>query len=582
MLDSPQAQDRTVQQSPSHSGLSSGLSASKDRLAVMVKEERQGSLLEELFEQFPRGMAVLELADPNEVSTWRLAWINDLASSIVVPSIESFLSGAQLKLSGPENLPNIYREIIASHRARRLGMVEAHRGRKAGLGALLASQNRLYTVLAFPAGPRQIGIFFEDAHSFVTGRSARLEAERQLAQTCEFLGAIQWKAEPETLRFNYVSPHAQAILGYWLERWTGETNFWKKHIFPDDRERVAAMCEKIFRERRRRDFEFRMISVHGQILWFHAAAEIWDGYGHAPELVGVMNNITDLKRTEERVRALSSRLIRVQDDERRHVSRELHDSLGQYLTSIKINVDLVKRESRSIEARHLAMLIESSETLEKCVREVRTVSYLLHPPLLDELGLVAAVRWFVGGFSERSGININLNVPAEFSRLAGEMELALFRIVQESLTNVQRHSGSDTAWVMLAEHNDRIELRISDQGVGVPGGVVEQIKEGKAIEGIGLRGMYERVRDLGGQLELESSALGTAVSVVLPLRKHERTKETPGQSDGKPRRVLGEPMETSDVQIEQVVTDGNDQAGRKREFRAPAAREGRRASRRLT
>jgi signal transduction histidine kinase len=128
-----------------------------------------------------------------------------------------------------------------------------------------------------------------------------------------------------------------------------------------------------------------------------------------------MNDITDLKRAEERIRALTSRLMRLQDDERRHISRELHDSLGQYLTSIKINVELVKRESTSIEERHRALLAESSETLDRCVQEVRSVSYLLHPPLLDELGLLAALRWFTAGFAERSGIEVNLNAPDEFS-----------------------------------------------------------------------------------------------------------------------------------------------------------------------
>ena len=131
------------------------------------------------------------------------------------------------------------------------------------------------------------------------------------------------------LTFTSVSPRAQALLGYWLERWTGETNFWKKHLFPDDRELVVAACQRVLRERKREDFEFRMIGVHGQVLWFHAAAELIEHPGRSPELGGVVRIITSLKRAEERVRALSSRLMRLQDDERRHISRELHDSLGE-------------------------------------------------------------------------------------------------------------------------------------------------------------------------------------------------------------------------------------------------------------
>src|SRR5260370_38822179 len=125
-------------------------------------------------------------------------------------------------------------------------------------------------VSVLPAGMRCVAILFEGADSTVAGHSARALAERQLAQTCEFVGAILWKAEPATLQFTYVSPHAQAILGYWLERWTGETNFWKKHLFPEDRERVAGMCEKILRERTRRGFGRRMLTVYWQSFCVHA------------------------------------------------------------------------------------------------------------------------------------------------------------------------------------------------------------------------------------------------------------------------------------------------------------------------
>jgi two-component system, NarL family, sensor kinase len=513
-----------------------------------MTKETEPSALQELFEGFPRGIVLLELTDPADVSTWRLIAINRQAASLVAPSIETFVSGAALHLGPHVDLPNLYREIIRHRRAKTIGMAEAGAEDR---GGPLANQRRLYMISAFPADARSVGLLFEDAHSFIKGRSARAEAERQLAQTCEFVGAILWRADPETLEFSYVSPQAQTILGYWLERWTGETNFWKKHLFPEDQEKVASACEKILRERKRGDFEFRMMSVHGQVLWFHAAAETAQGPGGRPELVGVMNDITDLKRAEERIRALTSRLMRLQDDERRHISRELHDSLGQYLTSIKINLELIRREGTTIEERHRAVLMESSETLEKCVQEVRSVSYLLHPPLLDELGLQAALRWYTAGFAERSGIEVNLSVPREFSRLPEEMELALFRIVQESLTNVQRHSGSQAAWVTLAEHKDSTEIRITDSGIGIPAETIERIRDGKTIEGVGLQGMYERVRELGGKLEIESGGMGTAVSAVLPLKYAQgKATKTAEEEDGRRSRIAGKPLESSDVRIE--------------------------------
>jgi PAS domain S-box-containing protein len=526
----------------------------------MIRQPHRASRtpIEELFENLPMGLAVLELSDPSDVSTWRLASINSLASNLVAPSIETFFSSASLGLGSFVDLPNLYREVLSNGRSRTLGIFESRRP--------AIENKRLSMVSAFPAGTRRVGILFED----VSGRSGHALAARQLAQTCEFVGAILWRAEPETLQFTYVSGQARAILGYWLERWTGETNFWKKHLFPDDRERVGWVCEKILRERSRRDFEFRMIGVRGQIVWFHAAAEVAEQYGRPPELIGVMNDITDLKRAEERIRALTSRLIRLQDDERRHISRELHDSLGQYLTSIKINVELVKRESTVLEERHRTLLAESSETLDRCVQEVRSVSYLLHPPLLDELGLLAALRWFTAGFAERSGIGVVLNVPQEFSRLPEEMELALFRIVQESLTNVQRHSRSDAAWVTLCEYKDRAELRITDSGVGVSADIIEQIKQGRAIEGVGLRGMYERVRELGGQLEIESSGMGTAVSAVFPLQRA-RTAQTGNEDEERKSRIAGKRLEINDLRIDNAAigTNGTGETTREgREFRA--------------
>ena len=269
----------------------------------MTKHDRQ-SPREDVFSTFPRGLALLELANPNDLSTWRLLEINALASTLVPPSIETFLSGELLRLVPIVDLPALYRDVLFTHRPRMIGVVERREAAPApmaigteprdtgsqimGSGSMGPGSNgldRLYVLHAFPVGPRCVGIFFEAAYPFVDGRGGRAEMERQLSLTCEFLGAILWRAEPETLRFTYVSPRAQALLGYWLERWTGETNFWKKHLFPDDRELVVAACQRVLRERKREDFEFRMIGVHDQVLWFHAAAELIEHPGRKPQLV---------------------------------------------------------------------------------------------------------------------------------------------------------------------------------------------------------------------------------------------------------------------------------------------------------
>lgn len=541
----------------------------------------------DIFSAFPRGLAVLELVNPENPSTWLLLQINDFASALVPPSIETFLSAELLRLFPIVDLPALYREVLSSRRPRMMGMLEAGRGEKPNASTTDASGNgnyRLYVLHAFPLGPRSLGIFFEAAYPFVSGIGAgRTEAERQLSVTCEFLGAILWRAEPETLRFTYVSPRAQDLLGYWLERWTGETEFWKKHIFPDDREVVVDACQRMLHGHKREDFEFRMIGVQGQVLWFHAAAELIENNGRKSELGGVMNDITSLKRAEERIRALSSRLIRLQDDERRYISRELHDSLGQYLTSMKINFDILKREAGSLGEQHRSLLVESAETLEKCVQEVRSVSYLLHPPLLDELGLLAALRWFTAGFSERSGITVHLDMPSHFSRLPAEMELALFRVIQESLTNVQRHSQSDMAWVTLSDRKEYAEVRIVDRGAGLPPDVIDRLKQGKPLEGIGLRGMHERIRELGGHLEIQSGALGAAVSAIVPLNLPAAKREDEEGQSGLPGRRIARGG-VSDVCIESVVAEApgeneNPTAGDPKVRHASAAKL-RRASRR--
>jgi PAS domain-containing protein len=196
-----------------------------------MREPQHHATIEKLFATFPHGIALLELKDARDVSTWRLASINEVAANLVSPTIESFLSSERLRLGTSMNLPDEYREILSQEKAKTLGMVAVpardHQG------------DQFYTIYAFPAGKRSIGLLFEDADALMGARRARAQAERQLGQICEFIGAILWRADCETLQFTYVSPEAQKILGYWPERWTSETNFWKKHLFPDDRQRVA-------------------------------------------------------------------------------------------------------------------------------------------------------------------------------------------------------------------------------------------------------------------------------------------------------------------------------------------------------
>jgi two-component system NarL family sensor kinase len=226
-----------------------------------------------------------------------------------------------------------------------------------------------------------------------------------------------------------------------------------------------------------------------------------------------------LKSNEETLRNLSGRLLRLQDDERRRISRDLHDVTGQKLALLSMDLSSISKQKDIAKSEEISRLILESIALSNDVnKEIRTLSYLLHPPLLDELGLSSAVEWFAQGFESRTGIVVEVDIPANFVRLAPDAEVALFRIVQESLANVHRYSGSATAYVCARSDGGEVRLEIGDFGKGM---VQEQKKPGRpsvAPLGVGIQGMRERVRQLSGILEITSRpGRGTVVTTILPL-----------------------------------------------------------------
>lgn len=224
---------------------------------------------------------------------------------------------------------------------------------------------------------------------------------------------------------------------------------------------------------------------------------------------------------EESLRGFSAKLLRLQDEERRKIARELHDSLGQYLTALRINIDLL--ENASMQWKSEKELFAESRRIVNCaLTETRTLSYLLHPPLLDESGFAVAARDYVEGFSRRSGINATLCASPEIDRLAPQIELALFRILQECLTNVHRHSGSKMVEIHLDKDAEFLVLEIKDAGHGISRDLLERLQN-KAGAGVGFAGMRERAEELGGELKLYSGVEGTTVMVTVPLTVSERS-----------------------------------------------------------
>lgn len=229
----------------------------------------------------------------------------------------------------------------------------------------------------------------------------------------------------------------------------------------------------------------------------------------------VRERTADLDAVNRNLRELSARLMQLQDDERRRIARELHDSVGQTLAALGMNLSLVRNDIERLGSIVLA-LNDSENLVREMSSEVRTISHLLHPPLLDEAGLCSALRWYVDGFAQRSKIRVDLDLPEDFGRLPGEIETAVFRVVQESLTNIHRHSGSDIAKIQLRHRADRVVVKIQDKGKGIPPEKQEQMAS-SGTPGVGIRGMRERIRQLGGKLDIESNDGGTLVTVQLPV-----------------------------------------------------------------
>lgn len=221
-------------------------------------------------------------------------------------------------------------------------------------------------------------------------------------------------------------------------------------------------------------------------------------------------------RAEASQRTLSARLLTLQDEERRRFARELHDSVGQHLAAMKMGLSMLEAK------------LPGDRTVQDCLQladdsisETRTISHLLHPPLLDEAGLNSATRWFVEGFAQRSGIEVSLDIPDRSERFSEPVELVLFRVLQESLTNVHRHSGAKKADVSLKNLGHSVILRVKDYGRGIAPTALQSLREEGTAGGVGLAGITERIREIGGRLEINSSSAGTEIVAWVPLRLRE-------------------------------------------------------------
>ncbi|MCL5670909.1 MAG: PAS domain S-box protein, partial [Acidobacteria bacterium] len=292
-------------------------------------------------------------------------------------------------------------------------------------------------------------------------------------------------------------------------------------VLPNRMKEVTQTFEKVRRGERVPPFETVRVRKDGRLIDVSlAVSPVKSPSGKIVGVSSIAHDIGDLKRVERELRKLSGRLLKMQDEERRYIVRELHDGAIQGLAASVINLSMIK-ESTELSPESAKALEEALKLTGNAVREIRTFSYLLHPPLLDVTGLASALRWYVEGYSRRAGIKVDLDLQESENPIGKEVELALFRIVQESLANIHRHSGGREAMIRLQRTEEGLTLIVSDNGHGMDAQTLEKLRSEGAPLGVGVAGMKERLRQLGGQLEISSSRSGTVVSATVPLLRKE-------------------------------------------------------------
>ena len=377
---------------------------------------------------------------------------------------------------------------------------------------------------------------------------ARRETEERTRFTLEAanIGTWEWDLITGVVRWsdNMERVHRQAPGSF-----AGSFESFLANVHPDDRTRIPELVQQAISGDGKYQVEYRQIRSDGTLGWMEGIGQvIYDASGKPIRMMGICTDITERKmvadalrsandtleqhvreRTAELllkneeltrktalIRDLSRRSLQIQDEERRRIARELHDSVGQLMAAMSMNFSHALNECQKLSPLASKALFDNAQLLEQATSEVRTISHLLHPPLLEEAGLATAIHIFVEGFSDRSKVEVTTNVPEDLGTLPKEIEITLFRIVQEALTNIHRHSASPTASIRISREDSQITLQISDAGHGIPQNKMQMLNSSTGT-GVGIRGMRERLQQLSGDLQIQSDARGTMFIATLPV-----------------------------------------------------------------
>jgi len=401
--------------------------------------------------------------------------------------------------------------------------------------------------------------------SDVTQRKQAEEALREQQERAEFVADASdvgfWFCD---LPFDKLAWDKRVKNHFWLPPDADVTiHTFYERLHPEDREPTRRAMERSIANNTQYDVEYRTVAPDGRQNWIRAIGRtFYDAAGQPTRFDGVTLNVTDRKqsalalsasearyrvlaegldqqvqartlelqsgnreilRMYESLRTLSTRMMTVQDEERRRIARDLHDSSGQLLAVIDMQLSTLAQDLRKAAPQFNEQVEETERLVEQLQKEIRTTSYLLHPPLLDEAGLFSALSWYVEGLNKRSNVQITLEIAPNFGRLPRDIELLVFRLVQESLANIYRHSGSETAMIRIARDEGTITVEVQDQGKGIPPQKLLEIQsEGS---GVGIRGMRERLRQFSGELRIESGENGTRVWVTISIPQTPVSKE---------------------------------------------------------
>ena len=333
------------------------------------------------------------------------------------------------------------------------------------------------------------------------------------AEEVAHLGSWEFEVGPAVAR---LSKNLRKMYGFAAnEEFTSET--YTDRVHPRDRSRVRRILDEAIAACQPFEYELRYILPTGETRFFFTrGTPIAGPDGKTVRTLGVVHDITDSKRAQDDLRRLWRLMIQGRDEERRRMARELHESAGQSLAALKMSLSRLHESLPKNRKLADALLRSSAELVDAAAREVRTISYLMHPPLLDEAGLGPALRWYARGFAERSKIVVTVDIPDDFGRASQEVETTVFRVVQEALTNVHRYSGSSTARIRISREGGRLLAEVEDEGCGLT--VAAPGAGPHAPPGVGIAGMRERVQQLNGAFQIESvPGRGTIVRAALPL-----------------------------------------------------------------